>query len=219
MLRISRSSFRRACNAVIAKTSFGEKYFRGKIAHREDLHSFWKQPSPKGNDPKGYLEQTARSAALLKIIDQPKDARILEVGCNVGRNLAHLYDAGYTNVEGIEISETAVELLRETYPQLADSNIHVGAAEDILPTLDEYDLIFTMAVLEHIHPDSTVVFDNIARLGETVIAVEPHDYHSTNRSYPHDIRELFTSRGMNCFRIEPMAESGLDRYSAYCFKS
>jgi hypothetical protein len=92
MLKISRASFRRACNAVIAKTSFGETYLRSKLNARQDLHAFWMQRSPKGNDPEDYLKPLPRSAALLKLVDQPKEARILEVGCNVGRNLAHLHD-------------------------------------------------------------------------------------------------------------------------------
>ena len=58
-------------------------------------------------------------ASLLQ--DLPHDARILEVGCGVGHNLAYLHDLGYHHLEGIEISKPVVDVLRETYPQLADA--------------------------------------------------------------------------------------------------
>ena len=121
-----------------------------------------------------------------------KEARVLEVGCNVGRNLARLHDSGWAHLEGVEISPHAVRMLRETYPQLSESQIHVGAAEDVLPDMesDRFDLVFTMAVLEHLHPDSRGVFSEIARLAPNVLAIEP-TAHVSRRQYPHDIPEEF----------------------------
>jgi hypothetical protein len=59
-------------------------------------------------------------------------------------------DGSNQNLTGIELSEQAVEVLRREFPHIAD--VWVGAAEDILPTFDRFDLVFTMAVLVHIHP-------------------------------------------------------------------
>lgn len=172
------------------------------------LHEFWRQPEPPHNKPHTYIPHVGRSQALLELIsDLPKEARILEVGCNVGRNLAHLYDNGYQDVEGIEISPHAVALLRTTYPQLADIPIHVGPAEDVLPTLpdDEYDLVYTMAVLEHIHPDSAVVFDEVVRIGRSVLAIEPNGV-SSHRQFPHDVPKIFRSRGLKLVSSRSMAD-------------
>jgi hypothetical protein len=86
---------------------------------------------PAGNNPQDYVRATRRSQALLEIIcDLPTDARILEVGCNAGRNLAYLFDHGYTGVEGVEINPYAVDLLRSTFPQLADREIRAGLGRD-----------------------------------------------------------------------------------------
>lgn len=193
---------------------------------QEDLHAFWRQPAPHGNVPRTYIGPVQRSKVLLQLLaDLPQDARILEVGCNVGRNLAYLYDHGYTSLQGIEINPHAVELLRETYPQLADVPVHVGPAEEILPELpaDSFDLVYTMAVIEHIHPDASAVFDEMVRVGSSILAIEPAGRRS-HRQYPHDVPEIFRARGMRMVSSRPMTEfpelqrdRGLRPFTAYRF--
>jgi len=53
--------------------------------------------SESGNRPADYVEGTERSALLLRLAGglQRRPERILEVGCNVGRNLQYLREAGY----------------------------------------------------------------------------------------------------------------------------
>ena len=203
----------------------GRRYRR--MDKQASLHRFWRQPTPPGNNPHDYAKATRRSHALLEIIsDLPKDARILEVGCNAGRNLAYLYDHGYTGVEGVEINPHAVDLLRRTFPQLADREIHLGAAGETLPKFadDEFDLVYTMAVLEHIHPDESSVFDDIARIGKQVLAIEPAGRLS-HRQFPHDIPKEFGDRGLIMVSDKSMAEfpsNALDTtmhaFKAYRFK-
>lgn len=172
----------------------------------ESLHRHWTAEAPRGGEPELLVERTHRSAALVRLIaDVPHDARILEVGCGPGRNLAFLFDQGWEDVEGVEINPNAVKTLRERYPQLVERPIHVGPAESVLPTLEPYDLVFTMAVLEHIHPSSSVVFDEIARLGREVLAIEPRG-HSSRRQHPHDVPALFESRGFRLVSATPMSE-------------
>jgi SAM-dependent methyltransferase len=180
-----------------------------EIMERDRLLDFWRSPEPEGNVPAQYLDAPGRSRVLVELLEAvPKSSRILEVGCNVGRNLAHLTDCGYTRLEGVEISPHAVELLRESYPQLAETPIHLGSAEEVLPRLDGYDLVFTMAVLEHIHPDSSAVFDEIARLGRTVLTIEPAPghIHSSSRQFPHDLSAVFESGGMKLISTIPLAK-------------
>jgi SAM-dependent methyltransferase len=171
------------------------------------LRKFWTQERPPGNVPADYLVPVARSKALLEMIsDLPADSRILEVGCNVGRNLAYLHDHGYRNVEGIEINPHAVAMLRESFPQLADNAIHLGPAGEHLPGFadDSYDLVFTMAVIEHIHPDEAFIFDDFVRVSPRVLSIEPKRRH-THRQFPHDVEQVFTSRGMTLLWERPMS--------------
>jgi SAM-dependent methyltransferase len=189
---------------------------------RESLREFWTQPAPEGNVPADYIAPTARSELLSELIaDLPLDARVVEVGCNVGRNLAWLHDHGRTRLAGVEINPHAVALLRETYPQLSDVPIHLGPAEDVLPTLpdDSAELVFTMAVLEHVHPDSTVVFDRIAAIAPRVLAIEPRGT-ASHRQFAHDIVDVFTSRGMRLVREASLTDrtgTDLESYVAWTF--
>ena len=78
------------------------------------------------------------------------EAKILEVGCNVGNQLRLLQKQGYKNLYGIEIMPSAVEQAKQLTKEI---NIIQGSAFD-LPFKDNYfDLVFTSGVLIHIHPD------------------------------------------------------------------
>jgi SAM-dependent methyltransferase len=197
-----------------------------RILEPSELHEFWRQAEPEDNEPLAYTKPVDRSRVLSLILaDVPRNARVLEVGCNVGRNLAYLADSGYTALEGLEINPHAVSLLRETYPQLDDTPIHLGAAEELLPELaGPYDLVYTMAVLEHIHPSSTVVFDEICRLADTILAIEPARGREflSSRQYPHDFRRVFRQRGMELASFEPLCDerwqpNDLGAYAAWRF--
>lgn len=196
---------------------------------REALHTFFRGPAPQGNHPDAFIPYVGRSHVLLLLMeDVPKDARVLEIGCGVGRNLAYLADHGYTNLEGVEINTHAVDLLRKTYPQLDDTVVHVGAAEDILPTLDgPYGLVFTVAVLTMIHPDSINIWDEICRLTDDVLAIEIAQPVNASRHYPHDLPALFGERGLtlesstilaNEPEFIPFLDAGVRHYGAWRFK-
>jgi SAM-dependent methyltransferase len=199
-----------------------------RILPRNELHAFWRTPAPDGNVPSAYVEPVHRSRALAKLLEHvPKTASILEVGCNVGRNLAYLRAQGYQTLTGIEISPHAVELLRKTYPELADATIHVGAAEDVLPNLAarSFDVVFTMAVLEHIHPESRGVFEHIARVARELLTIEPKGNAST-RQYPHDIVSTFEGLGLDLVETVAMkdmpdtaADPAIDDYFAWRFRA
>ena len=127
----------------------------------------------------------------------PRDAAILEVGCGVGRNLAYLYDRGYTNLGGIEADPQAVALLRKTYPQLKDITIHEGTADDVLAKLtdDEYNVAFSVSALQHIDPDRVEVFDDLVRVARQMFVIEG-PARKTRGGHRHDYDAVFTSRGM-----------------------
>ncbi len=170
---------------------------RLRPASKDEIHRYWKAPDDGSNQPEDYLDPKggkARSEFLLSLIELPRDASILEVGCNVGRNLNHLHEAGYTDLTGIELSEHAVKILRREFPHLAD--IRVGAAEEILPTLDQFDLVFTMAVLVHIHPESEqAVFGELARIAKKLIVIED-ERSDTWRHFRRQYRLIFEGLGM-----------------------
>src|SRR3546814_8910797 len=92
---------------------------------KDELHSYWRNANDAANAPELYLgvkeSQKKRSSFLVELVSAQvgQEARILELGCNVGRNLHYLHQAGYTNLHAIEINEEAVRLLRESFPDSA----------------------------------------------------------------------------------------------------
>jgi len=151
-----------------------------------EIHDFWKDPYQK-NSPKNYLKGEEKSKFLAGLIDIPKDSKILEIGCNVGRNLNYLSKAGFTNLTGVEISKKAVELAKIYYPDLKILN---SSIEDIIKDLNEFDLVFVMAVLEHIHPDSEWIFPEVARISKMLITIED-ERSMSHRHFPRNYKDIF----------------------------
>lgn len=209
----------------------------GHIADLDVVHAFWQEERPEGNYF-AAVGPNARSATILTVLAPfiDESASILEVGCNVGRNLNHLYQCGFKGVAGVEISGPAVERLRSSYEELKDVPIYVGPAEEELSKLptNGFDVVFTMAVLEHIHPSSRQVMDEIARVASRyVLAIEPTPQHAhdTSRQYPWDIPAEFARVGLKpktripwraAWTMPKNADNywqpGFDHYWAYLFE-
>lgn len=171
-----------------------------EIRSLDELHAYWREPDEL-NRPERYLEHVARSRFLVRLVAPhvPRDARVLEIGCNAGRNLAHLLEAGYEDLTGIEISADALALLRRTYPELAERGHLINAsAETAMPRFGDrtFDLVFTMAVLEHIHPSSEWVFAEIARVTDSVLVTIEDEQNTSWRHIPRDYGRIFEALGM-----------------------
>jgi hypothetical protein len=55
------------------------------------------------------------------------------VGCSADRHLAHLHDAGFSRLSGVEVNPEAFAVMRETHPALAADGVN-GVADVPLPT-------------------------------------------------------------------------------------
>ncbi len=138
------------------------------------------------------------------------DSRILELGCSSGRHLAALLDAGFSDLTGIDINPNAFRVMAEYYPRLAEKGTFIcNSIEDILPDFadNEFDLVYSVETLQHIHPDKAWVFDEIARITRSVIiTIENEDSASAQTTgktfvddniplYHRDWNLIFTERG------------------------
>jgi pseudaminic acid biosynthesis-associated methylase len=91
----------------------------------------------------------------------PTDARILEVGCNIGNQLLLLQQLGYSNLYGVDVQDNALEIARSR-----TKNMNFTQASCFsLPYEDNYfDLVFTSGVLIHVSPkDLPAALDEIHR--------------------------------------------------------
>jgi SAM-dependent methyltransferase len=206
----------------------GVLFFR-KIFHRprsrEYLLEYWKQPSDEGNRPKDYLEGGQRSGFLVDILKKyaGPEQSVLEIGCNVGRNLNCLFQSGFLDLSGIEINESAVLLLKQQYPEMAArTKIHNAPVEDVIKKIkdNEVDAVFSMAVLEHIHSQSEWVFQEIVRITKDVLITIEDEEGVSWRHFPRNYKKIFEGLGMRQVEVRDCAGvSGLGAtFAARVFK-
>ena len=178
---------------------------------RDELHEYWKNPEEK-NQPDKYIHHEYRTEYLVNLVEHyiDKSSTILELGCNIGRNMNGLRLGGYWNVTGIEINETAKDLMLNQYPALHPSLVAVGAIEDEVRRLGKRDLIFSMCVLMHIHPDSNWVFEEIAKHTQRCIITIEDEVKETWRHCPRNYKEIFEPFGFEQVFEEhvPWGENG-----------
>jgi SAM-dependent methyltransferase len=191
---------------------------------KESAHEFWKNPEG-ANQPQDYVSAgRERGEFLLSLIEPYASAAdsFLEIGCNAGRNLNHLLEAGYTNLNGIELNPDALATLRSTFPRLARTATLVNSPlEDVIQSLadNQYDIVFTMAVMVHIHSDSDWVFPHIARITGKYLVVVEAEQQLSSRHYARDYEKLFKQLGLKLVSSRPASHlKNMKHYIAYVFE-
>ncbi len=177
----------------------------------EKIRNYWRDPNDGNNVLERYQSARAfkRSNYLLSLITHlPRESKIIELGSGVGRNLSVLHNAGFTNINGIEISEKALNVMRKSYPELQHSKIHHSPIESIIDNLPdkEYDLVYTMAVLEHLPYESDWVFPEISRICKTNLITIEDEYTKSWRHFPRNFKEIFEGLGFEqnyCYILSP----------------
>ena len=118
---------------------FGREYTDRNLLTPQQVDALWLKNY-------GVTRTDVNLRFLLRI---PKDARILEVGCNIANQLLLLQQLGYSNLHGIEVQNYALDIARS---RTRGINLVQASAFDI-PYKDQYfDLVFTAGVLIHIAP-------------------------------------------------------------------
>ena len=179
---------------------------------RKKLLSYWKDPWDQDNNPVDYIQGDGRSKLLTEFIRRysSKKDSVMEIGCNVGRNLEYIRNDGYKKLYGVEPSESAIELMKRVYPEISKkAKFYNEAIEDVIKSFDDkqFDVVFTMATLEHIHSDSEWVFAEMVRIvGKVLITIEDEVFDSW-RHFPRDYQKVFEKLGMmqveasNCLEV------------------
>ncbi|WP_276257254.1 class I SAM-dependent methyltransferase [Haloglomus litoreum] len=179
-----------------------------------------------------YYGADERSEAVLRALERvDRDARVLELGCSSGRHLAHLHDAGFDRLAGIELNDEALEVMSETYPDLAATGrFYLDAIEAVLPEFEDgaFDVTYSVETLQHIHPDAEWVFEEVARVtSDLVVTVEnegdgesPPDGTAVNYVqdevplYYRDWNAVFTDLGFEQVGVEDCGRDTLRAFRA-----
>jgi len=163
---------------------------------RDEILNFWKNPNDI-NLPETYIlgQRSLLLSELFKQTDIKLDYSILELGCNVGRNLNYLYINGYHDLFGIEININAKPIMKREFPLMYENSYICwnSIERSLVPIVN---VIFTMAVLEHIHPDSEWLFEEIAgRFTEYLITIEDENVVS-DRHFVRNYKDVFENLGL-----------------------
>ncbi|WP_440862620.1 class I SAM-dependent methyltransferase [Symbiopectobacterium purcellii] len=80
------------------------------------------------------------------IYPEQKESKVLEIGCGMGRVMLMLREAGYYNLNGIDIDKSQADIAKNQ--QL---NVFLGDAAELLQQSDtKYNTVYAFDVLEHI---------------------------------------------------------------------
>lgn len=131
-----------------------EKMETGDIDYSRELFSNYRKAHiiyTRENDDGRYdqFKELYKNSYEKYFKGKSKNARILEIGCNVGTMLKVLAEEGYKELEGIDLSPDDLKIASHDLP----TRVHVEYADafDYLKEkMESYDVIYSKAVFEHI---------------------------------------------------------------------
>jgi SAM-dependent methyltransferase len=121
-------------------------------------------------------DETSESVRAVFADHLTPDASVLELGCGSGRHLAHLHEAGFSELAGVDVNGESFAVMAEEYPDLAAAGTFTSnTIESAVPAFedDRFAGVYSVETLQHIHPDEAWVFAEIVRIaGDLLVTVE-----------------------------------------------
>ena len=143
------------------------------------------------------------------------DARILEIGCGTGHNLAML--SGFGHVDGLELDDEAAAL--------SEKRLGRVIIRSPLPELDgvsnDYDLIGAFDVIEHIDDDAASLASIATRLkpgGKFVMTVPAHQWMWSAHDTVNHHKRRYSKAGLKALIIgSPMKLEAIGYFNSLLF--
>ena len=131
----------------------------------------------------------------------PKPKSVLEVGCNIGRNLVALRHFA-DEIHAVEPNPAACQAVREN-PVLKDVVIKEGDGFSLPYGDEEIDLVFTSGVLIHVAPDDLGrMVDEIFRVAHHYIVCIEYFSHEPEEVKYRDMEGYLFKRDFGRFYME-----------------
>lgn len=162
--------------------SFGRQYTDRNLMSLVEMEDLWKRNY-------GFSRSKMNEAFLSGM---SRHCRILEVGSNIGNQLACLQKGGFNELYGLDVQFYAVEMARK---RITGLRVAQGSAFE-LPFKDRaFDMVFTSGLLTHIAPDDIHrVMDEIYRCSKRFIWGAEY-YHTTYIEIPYRGQEALMWKG------------------------
>ncbi len=156
---------------------FNIAYSVKSVEETQAMYDRWAQVYDR-DVQSGEYQQPTRCAAAIKAVNDDSGIKILDVGCGTGLSGLALVEAGYTHVDGCDLSQGMLDKAQalNIYGRLFSCDLN-------LPPLDvgdeTYDAITAVGVFSfgHIHPDAV---DELLRMlksgGTIIIGLNDHFY-------------------------------------------
>lgn len=161
---IGRSYVRRAFNSVLPSGVHAllSPYYRRR---RENFHADWseKTNASERHRPEHYTEIDRKTVLLADWVEKyaGRDASVLDLCCNSGRNLVELWRRGFRDLHGVDINRHAIEHSKRYAPDIqGDAKLVAAPLEEYLPGLPAkgFDVCISRGTsVEYVAPDFPLV--------------------------------------------------------------
>ena len=176
-----------------------------------DSNSFWRNPAKVSDEiraysggrlyrfcqPEFYLDMTWGTRIAINVITRyaKKDWTLTELGCNTGKVIWNLMQAGYKHIDGVEINPHAIDVGRKAFPELNKVKIVNASIEEVINDLPEVDVIYSCGVYMHIPPDHEWVFPLIASKARRLLLTTENETETDFFKWGRNYREVFEPFG------------------------
>lgn len=138
----------------------------------------------KWKDKTGTCAHSYIVPAILKILKELNlklDLKILDMGCGEGNLTNALYNLGFNNVWGFDISGSAISMAKRNFLSISDRFFQHDAYQSRLPDgiPQSYDLIISMEVVEHLYSPGAClenVYNWLNKNGYLIITTPYHGF-------------------------------------------
>jgi len=174
---------------------------------------YWSGITP---EDRNYYENYKSEAANIRsfflcglindIIDLDFESKICEIGCNAKRNLHFLEKNGYKNLYGFDVNKQALDNGYAVRAEIRNDSI-----VDYFLVRQKFDLVFSMAVLQHLPREIDYIFEDVAKSTKYLLTIED-EWKSAKRTFNRNYKDVFEGIGMTeIFSSRPVKISGLNR--------
>jgi len=150
-----------AAHRSLAKRALGRLWFWPRIT---DAAPWAEGREGRLQTPLNYVDLDDQALILLEYVDRyasDHQAAILDLGCNSGRHLNHLWELGYTNLTGVDGMGQALRVMGERFPRMkARAKIQHDLFQRFLSRQPDrsFDLVYSHgATVELVHPSFDLI--------------------------------------------------------------